>query len=80
MPVYTFEHNCNTRDGDKKGEKATESRGTVTEGVHLTPELGGTGENLPKQSVKQRDEKPVTCPPLPQCSQYSFFELHWEEN
>lgn len=80
MPVYTFEHNCNTRDGDKKGEKATESRGTVTEGVHLTPELGGIGENLPKESAKQRDEKPVTCPPLPQCRQYSFFELHWEEN
>lgn len=53
MPVSAFEHNCNTRDSDKEGEKAMESRGTVIEGMHLTPELGGIGENLPKESVKQ---------------------------
>lgn len=69
MLVLAFEYNCDTKDGDKKRGKAMESRDTVTEGIHLTLELGGILWHLPKDSTRQREGKPVTCPPLPQCIQ-----------
>lgn len=56
-----------------------ESRCTVTEGVHLIPQLGSAGGDLPKDSVNQKEGKPIICSPLPQCVQYSLFESHQEE-
>lgn len=60
----------------KKGGKAMESRGPVKDTEGSLKDIGG---NLPKDRAKQREGKPVICPPLPQCVPYSSFEQHEEE-
>lgn len=54
-----------------KGGKATESRGPVKD---TEVSLKDISRNLPKDSAKQREGKPLICPPLPQCVPYSFLE------
>lgn len=41
--------------------------------MHFTTEFGGIGGNLPKDSVNQKEGKPMICSPLPQCVQYSYL-------
>lgn len=64
----------------KKGEKATESRGTVTGGVHCNPEFGDTGVLCCYKSADQREAKSEIHPPILKCVQNNLFETLWEEN
>lgn len=59
-----------------KGGKAMESRGPVKDTEASLKDISG---NLPKDGAKQREGKPVICPPLPPCVPYSFFKQHEEE-
>ena len=59
-----------------KGGKAMESRCPVKDTEASLKDISG---NLPKDSAKQREGKPVICPPLPQCDPYSFLEQQEEE-